>query len=85
MDVTRIPIDQFLCDSCNEPITDTDYRVLQAMAYLFDHGLYCPACYRKYFRGEKPLRVYEQDEVITDLGGEISISSIEEFDPEEHR
>jgi hypothetical protein len=85
MDVVRIPVDRFVCDSCNGAITNTGYRVVHAMACLLDHGLYCPACYSKYFRAEKPLRVYWQGEVITDLSREISISAVDEFDPEDHR
>lgn len=31
MDIERIPIDQYVCDSCNDAITDTDYKVYSPM------------------------------------------------------
>lgn len=93
MDVERIPIDQYVCDSCNEAITDTDYKVIQPYAVLYDHGLYCPRCderlakYAELAGEEKPVpkRTYVAGEVITDLSREMWVGSIEQFDPEEHR
>lgn len=93
MDIQRIPIDRYVCDSCNDAITDTDYRVVQACAVLYDHGLYCPRCSNRLemYAGQdggytpEPVRLYYRGQVIEDLSREIRIGSSEDyFDPEEH-
>lgn len=91
----RIPIDRYVCDSCNGPLTTDDgaYVVTESYAVRYEHGLYCPRCaaslvrYREEAREkpEAPLRVYLLGEVVDDLSRELYISSLEEFDPEEHR
>lgn len=93
MDIERIPIDQYVRDSCNEAVTDADYRVIQPYALMYDHGLYCPCCDERLTRyveeaGEEkpvPKRIYVSGQAITYLSREMWIGSIEQFDPERHR
>lgn len=93
MDIERIPIDQYVCDSCNDAITDSDYKVILPYAILYDHGLYCPRCdeqltkYAEQSGEVKPVpkRIYVADEVISDLSREMWVGPVEPFDPKEHR
>src|SRR5690606_4718642 len=91
----RIPIDRYVCDSCNGPLTtDNDsFVVITSYAVRYEHGLYCPQCAGRLVRcreeakekPEAPLRVYLLGEAVDDLSRELCISSLEEFDPEQHR
>lgn len=99
VDIARIPIDRYVCDSCNGPLTTDDgtFVVLVPYAVRYEHGLYCGSCAGRlvakammYAKGagerpEAPVRVYLLGEAIDDLSRELCISSFEEFDPEEHR
>jgi hypothetical protein len=95
VDIESIPIDRYVCDSCNDPLTPDNrtFVVIVSFCVRYEHGLYCPQCaaklvgYRQkaHEKPESPLRVYLLGEVIDDLSRELCISSFEVFDPEEHR
>lgn len=71
-----IPISQFVCDICQQPVTDPTFRKSKD-AYSTENRLYCSKCWDKTPKEEEVLQVHAKGGEIDDIPREIKLWSIE--------
>lgn len=79
-----VPISQFVCDICQQAVTDTTFKTNQDV-YSTERRLYCSKCWNETPKDEKVLRVYIKGEEIDDIPREIKLLSLVPWNEEELR
>lgn len=85
MEIEKIPIDQFVCDVCNNPITDENF-ISYEVIHVTDWGAYCETCWQKASKSIKKdlIRTIEKDQPV-DFNRNVTLFAIEDFKPEDLR
>lgn len=77
-----IPIKQFVCDICQNPVTDTDYRT-NVRVFLTERYLFCEKCWFDSDDEFEVIRTYNAGDVIDDIPREMTAWSLEPLNDEE--